>query len=691
MNSVYGLPQVEGCQTHHIRINNFSGAVPEQSIDQPKHALGLLAPVAWLLLLLLASVTPGLSQSFAGVLTQHNDNARTGQNLNETLLTTANVTSSSFGKLFSYSVDGQIYAQPLYVPNVNIPGQGVHNVVYVATQNDSLYAFDADGLSSTPLWQDSFIDPASGVTPVACEPNGTRLIACAVYPIYGITGTPVIDPNTNTLFLVARTKEKAKYVQRLHALDITTGAEKFSGPVNITAAVPGIGVGNKEGIVTFSPLYDIQRAGLLLLNGIIYIGWAGAEHGWVMAYNENSLAQVGAISSTPNSSRGGVWQSGGGLAADASGNIYVATGDGLFDANTGGPDYGDSVLKLSPTLSVLDYFAPMDQACRSANDVDLGSGGPILLPVQPGAVPNELVIAGKGGDPCDSSGATPIYLLNQNSLGEYNPDQDQIVETVAGTAHGYWSNPTYWQGPSAANLYMAGLTTEQGAGDYLKMYSVSNGLISTTPVAQSPNIFTMGSTPSVSANNTSEGIVWAIERRDGLSAMPGQKAAVLYAYDATNVSTVLYNSAQVQQRDQGGCGEKFQVPTIANGKVYVSTQNELDVFGLLGSSQAPNIFLSLPCRNFTAQAVKTTSPRWPLKLTNSGSMQLDITSIAITGTNASEFAETNNCGTSLAAGATCTITITFTPAAPGPRTANVMFTDNAAGSPHNEYLVGVGK
>ena len=648
-------------------------------------------PVAtWVLLLVLAGVTPGWAQ-FKGVFTEHNDNARSGENLNETVLTPANVNSSTFGKLFSYSVDGQIFAEPLYVPNVSIPGQGTHNVIYVATENDSVYAFDADGLSSTPLWQDSFINPGQGITPVACQVNGKQVTDCSVYPIYGVTGTPVIDPITNTMYMVARTTESGASVQRLHALDITTGAEKFGGPVIISASVPGAGSGRKGGTIQFNSLHDIQRAGLLLLNGTVYIGWAGAQHGWIMGYDATSLAQVAVFNPTPNAVRGGVWQSGNGLAADGLDNIYVAIGDALFDANTGGSDYGDSLLKMDTGLNVLDYFAPMDQACRVQNDLDLGSGGPILLPTQKGAVPNELVIAGKGGDPCDSTHASPIYLVNQDNLGKYNATKDQVVETVAGAGHGYWSSPAYFKGQTAANIYLGGVLAEGGNGDYLKMYSVTKGLISTVPVAQSSNIFPIGTTPSVSAKKATQGIVWAIERQEGLGVKPGEKPAILYAYDATNISTMLYNSAQVVARDQGGCAEKFQVPTIANGKVYVSTENELDIFGLLGSGSAPGVYLSTPCHTFPARTLNTTSPPVKITLTNSGTATLQISSIALTGTNSDQFAQTNKCKSTLSAGKSCTITITFTPTSLGPQTGYVTITDSAVGSPHNVYLVGAGK
>ncbi len=641
-------------------------------------------------------LAPAWGQGFAGVLTQHNDSARTGQNLSETILTPQNVTSSSFGKVFSYSVDGQIYAQPLYVPNVSIPNQATYNVVYVATENDTLYAFDADGVVSTPLWQVSFINPAQGITTLPCQTGANQGgdLTCNIYPEIGITGTPVIDGSSNTMYLVARTLENGVSFQRLHAIDITTGAEKLGGPVVIQASVPGIGAGSKNGIVPFDPLHDIQRTGLLLLNGNIYIGWAGAAHGWIMAYNAQTLAQTAVLNTTPNAVLGGVWQSGSGLATDDQGNIYAAVGDALFDANLGGVDYGDSLLKLGASLNVLDYFTPFDQACRKANDDDLGSGGPIVLPAQPGAVPNEVVIAGKGGSPCDFFGsqpATPIYLLNRNALGEYNAQQDQDVETVAGSGSGYWSSPAYWQGPSSAYLYMAGSDVSHG-GDALKMYSVTNGLISSSPVDQSSNVFPTGSTPSLSANGNSNGIVWAVARQDRLFKQPGVSPAILYAYDATNVSLMLYSSAQIPQRDQGGCGNKFQTPTIANGKVYVGTQNELDVFGPLGNqSSLPAVFLPQPCANLGPQVVGKASKPKALTLQNSGSSPLNLTSIGLTGPAAGDYSQTNNCGSSVPAGGSCTILVTFTPSVDGVRSAFVTITDNAVGSPHNVALTGATK
>jgi Abnormal spindle-like microcephaly-assoc'd, ASPM-SPD-2-Hydin len=643
------------------------------------------------LIMVVCGLSSGVSaQTFSGVLTWHNDVARTGQNLNESILTPQNVKDTKFGKVLSYSVDGQIYAQPLYVPNVSIPGQGVHNVVYVATENDSVYAFDADGLDSAPLWQASFINPGLGITPVPCGTDGDSDISCNVFPYYGITGTPVIDSNSGTMYLVVRTAENSRYYQRLHALDITTGAEKFGGPVAIQGSVPGTGAGSVGGIVTFDPLADIQRTGLLLSNGTVYIGWAGAAHGWIFGYNAQTLGQTAIFNTAPNAVIGGVWGSGAGLAADASGNIYASVGDALFDANTGGIDYGDTVLKMNASLGIEDYFSPMDQACRAQNDMDLGSAGVMLLPTQSGANPDELVISGKGGNPCDASGASPIYLLNQNDLGEYNANKDQIVEEVNGAIFGYWSNPAFWQGPSTAYVYLAGTTGDAGKGDYLKMYSVSNGLLSTAPVAESTNIFPVGATPSVSSQGTSDGIVWAVARQDSLDTRPGMKAAILYAYDATNVATLLYDSAQDGNRDQLGCGNKFQTPTIANGRVYVGTQTQLDVFGLLGTQSGPAVYLSFPCYTFPNQTVGTTSAAKVVTLKNGGTSALTFSSISLTGTNSGDFAQSNTCGSTLAAGASCTISVSFTPAAGQTFTGFVTINDNAIGSPHNVGLTGTG-
>ena len=557
-------------------------------------------PLRWAAVILVAAALLAMrpvarqASTPVNVLTWHNDNSHTGQYLTETILTPANVNSAQFGKLGSYPVDGQIYAQPLYWKGLAVPGQGTHNVVFAATENDSVYAFDADNPAaySNPLWHVSFTSPP-GVTTVPCRDITS---SCHVYPVVGITGTPVIDASTKTLYVVVRTKETSgsntTYPQRLHALDITSGSEKYGGPVTITASV---------GNTSFDSLHAGQRPGLLLIPGksgahsVVYIGWAGFTdkyvttglNGWVIAYDAQTLSQLGAFTTTPNGKNGGIWGSGGGLAGDAAGNVYVSTGDGNFDADSGGSDYGDSLVKLflgTNGFSVLDYFTPKDESCRDQNDLDLGSGGPLLLPPQPGPHPAEMIAAGKGGSPCDQFGpgyAAPIYVVNRNKMGRFNSRNDQIVQTVQGAGAGYWSAPAYWGGSSSAYVYYCGITTDGSAGDYLRLYTLSNGTLSTNSVSQSPGLFLVGCTPSISANGAASGIAWAIERQDSLDSQPGSQPAILHAYDGTNLASELYNSTQNAARDQAGAAVKFQVPTIANGKVYVGTQTELDIYGLL--------------------------------------------------------------------------------------------------------------
>lgn len=669
-----------------------------------RKVLKRFAGVGTVLTLAIACITSAGAQTpFAGVLTQHNDNGRTGQNRNEKILTPTNINATTFGKVFSYSVDGQIYAQPLYVPNVSIPAKGIHNVVYVETQNDSLYAFDADGLSPSALWQVSFINPAQGINPVSCQTDGYSDIGCGVYPIYGINSTPVIDPSTKTMYLVTRTNNNGNYFQTLHAIDITTGAEKFAGPVNISGSVPGTGVDSRNGKVYFDPLRDVQRSGLLLSKGRVYVGWAGAAHGWIMGFDSTNLKREAIFNTTPNGGGtqglggGGIWASGNGLVADPLGNIYAAVGDSTFDANDGGIDYGDSLLKLNRALKVLDYFTPNDEPCRSQNDLDLGSGGPMLLPKARSAPDDlvELVVAGKGGPPCDMNpSAARMYLLNTNNLGKYNSNRDQAVEEVAGSPAGYWSSPAYWQGASQAYVYLAGLGAKPSTPDRLKMFTVTNGLLSITPTAESPNPLVVGATPSVSSNGTQDGVVWAIMRPEGLGARPGMQPAILYAYDATNIANLLYDSSVAKTngylRDRGGCATKFAVPTIADGRVYVATQNQLDVYGLLSSRPGPGVYLGEPCWTFAASRLGTTVTE-NIEFANSGNSDLIVSNFAITGTNASDFSQTNNCPASLAPDASCVIELSFKASRLGPETAYVMITDNAVGSPHNIYALGVGQ
>jgi len=509
---------------------------------------------------------------FAGVFTQRYDNGRSGQNTQETLLTPSNVTVNDFGKLFSLPVDGQVYAQPLYVENVAIPNQGVHNVLYVATEHDSVFAFDADGQSTTALWQESFINPAAGVTTVPAQDVGSA----DINPEIGITSTPVIDPAGGTLYVTAKTKEAQdpscasncvyNYFYRLHALDIATGAEKFGGPVAILATIPGDGYDNVNGAITFLPLRHLQRPGLLLLNGTLYIGFGShgdvdPYHGWLLAYDTTTLQQAGVFNVTPNGEQGAIWQSGGGISADANGNIYLVTANGTFDANAGGTNYGDSVLKLqlqSGRFQVVDYFTPDNQLYLAQQDLDLGSSPALILSDQPGSFAHLMVTGGKDGR---------VWLLNRDNLGHIQSNDAGEVQVISGLGSGLFGGATYWNG----NVYL------QEVGSFLNQLPLQNGRAQ-SPIVASFQCQYPDAPPTVSASGSNNGIVWLVESDAFRSGGP----AVLHAFDATNVGTELYNSGQApSQRDQAGPAVKFVVPTVANGKVYVGTASEVDVYGLL--------------------------------------------------------------------------------------------------------------
>jgi hypothetical protein len=503
------------------------------------------------------------------VTTSRNNNNRDGQNLNETILTPANVNVKSFGKLFSQAVDGYVYAQPLYVPDVSIPGLGTHNVVFIATEHDSVYAFDADsnsGVNATPLWHRSFINPTKGVTTVA-----SKDVNCDdIVPEIGATSTPVIDTSTGTMYVLARTKENAQFVQRLHALNITTGKERSGSPVVIRARVKGNGAGSINGYVSFNPFTQAQRPGLLLQNNTVYIGWAsacdnGPFHGWVMSYNATTLKQTAVWNSTPNGGLGGIWQSGTGLAADSSFNIFLATGNGTYDGQTGRLDFGDSVVKLAPgPISVSDWFTPYNQRDLSRKDIDVGSGGILLLPDQSGPHRHLLIQVGKSGD---------IYLINRDHMGHYNTSKNNIVQDLENAVGGMWATPAWWNN----NVYFG------GSHDYFKQYifDPNAGLLSTSAVYTSPTYVNFpGPIPSISANGTSDAIVWLVQ-----TDSHGAGSAILHAYDATNISIELYNSKQKSPRDDPDVAVKFTVPTIANGKVYVASVKGLSVYGLLDNVQ----------------------------------------------------------------------------------------------------------
>ncbi|GEM_PF-5579508 len=501
--------------------------------------------------------------ALVSVLTYRNDNTRGGANTNETVLTLANVNTNSFGKLFSCILDGNMIGQPLVLPNVNIPGKGMHNVVFGATEHDSVYAFDADsnaGANSLPLWQVSFINPGAGIFTVNATADLASIAGGFVGAELGITGTPVIDPASGTIYLVAITKEIAggvtNFYNRLHVLDVATGAEKFGGPVLIQGSVPGVGDGSINGVLPFVQLKHHQRASLAFNNGTVYVPFTGhfdypPYHGWVFSYNAYTLAQTGIWNANPNGSGGGFWQAGCGPAVDAAGNLYLESGNGNFDAAHA--VFGDSLIKLSTTngLALADYFTPHDQLAMNLADLDLGSAGQILLPDSVGSVahPHLLVATGKNGT---------LYLVDRDNLGKFNTgnSDSQIVQAAINAVGGMWSTPGYFNGM----IYCG------GTSDHIKAFAISNAVINTTPITQTPASLG-GQSPSISANGTNNAIVWAIN------------SSVLHAYNATNLTQELYNTSQNSTRDNPGAGVKWSVPTVANGKVYLNMAGSLAVYG----------------------------------------------------------------------------------------------------------------
>ena len=504
----------------------------------------------------------------ADVLTYHNDNARTGQNLHETILNPSNVNPTDFGKIFHDTTDGAVYGQPLYKANVSIPGKGVHNVVYVATEHDSVYAFDAD-TPGPALWQVSFINAAAGVSPVpAIKPWQLDLT-----PEAGITGTPVIDPSTGTLYVAAKTQMTTsvgtKYDYRLHALDVSTGVEKFGGPVVIHPSVPGRGVGHVRGTVTFQAEFQLQRPALLLENGVVYVAFGslgdhGPYHGWVVGYDARNLKQVAVFNDSPNSNdptgnHGGIWMSGGGPAADTSGNLYLLTGSGQFNPARNVGSYGDAALKLTPSLKVADYFAPQNTSRLDARDLDLGSGGVTLVPTSPGSSTKLLLGGGKLGT---------LFAIKTGSMG-HQGKKNSNVQLVQVSSQPIYGSAAYFNG----SVYINPIS------DVLKQYQIVNGqLVGPTAIAPGKPFNFPGANLSVSAEGIKNAIVWSLESKGSHGVSGG---AVLHAYSAANVSQELYNSDQSGNRDQPGTAVKFAVPTVANGKVYVVNQSGFTVYGLL--------------------------------------------------------------------------------------------------------------
>jgi len=512
-----------------------------------------------------ATLTVNAAAVVTDVLTYHNDIARTGQNLTEGVLTTSNVNSAMFGKLGFYAADGLVDAEPLYASNVAVPNNGTHNVLIAATEHDSVYAFDAD--SGTTIWQVTALK--AGETP--SDDGGCGQIT----PEIGITSTPVIDrtsgPN-GAVYVVAMSRDASgNHHQRLHALDLTLGTELFGGPVDVQATYPGTGDNSSNGNVVFDPGQYAERSALLLLNGVIYTGWtshcdARPYTGWIMAYNESTLAQTSVLNVTPNGNEGSIWMAGAGLAADSSGNIYFLDANGIFDTtlNAGGfpseGDYGNAFMKLSTSggLAVADYFEMDNGVAESDSDTDLGSGGTIVLPdLIDGSGNTRHLAVGAGKD-------SNLYLVNRDSMGKFSANSNNIYQELAGALPG---------GVFAMPAYFSNTIYYGSVGSPIQAFAITNAKLSTTAAAQTANSFGYpGTTPSVSANGASNGVVWAVENSN---------PAVLHAYNAANLSE-LYNSNQASNdRDQFGPGNKFITPAIVNGKVFVGTQTGVAVFGLL--------------------------------------------------------------------------------------------------------------
>ena len=513
-----------------------------------------------------ATLTVTATTGSTDVPTYHNDIARTGQNLSETILTASNVTASTFGKLGFYPTDGLVDAEPLYASAVTISGQGTHNVLIVVSEHDTVYAFDAD--TGATLWSASMLQPG--------ETTSDARSCNQVTPEIGITSTPVIDrtsgPN-GTVYLIAMSKNGTTYYQRMHALDLALGTELFGGPVTIQATYPGTGDNSNGTDVIFDPAQYKERAALLLLNGVIYTGWAShcdirPYTGWIIGYSASTLAQTSVLNITPNGNEGAIWMAGAGLAADSSGNIYFLDANGDFDPTlnaSGFPsdgDYGNAFMKLSTSgnqLAVADYFEMYNQAPENGSDTDLGSGGAMVLPDLTngsGQTVHLAVGAGKDGN---------LYVVNRDSMGKFNPnDNNAIYQVLAGIfSGGVWSMPAYFN-----NAVYYG-----SVGSPIQAFAITNAELSTSPTAQTANSFGYpGATPSISANGSKNGIVWAVENNS---------PAVLHAYDPTTLNE-LYNSNQASGgRDQFGSGNKFITPMIVNGKVFVGTPNGVAVFGVL--------------------------------------------------------------------------------------------------------------
>jgi hypothetical protein len=533
------------------------------------------------------------------VLTQHNDNARTGANLSETLLTTSNVSSTQFGKLWAYPVLGQVYAQPLIAQGVVIGGV-TRNVVYIATMRNNVYAFDADSSSGTPLWSVN-LGPSVPLPAPGLGTGGPCGNYQDIQTEIGVMSTPVIDLPSRTIYVEAKTRESGVYIDRLHALDMTTGAEKLGGPVTITASVSGT-----QGARIFDSLRANQRPALLLNSGRVYVAFASycdapPYYGWLFAYSASNLAQAPLVyTPVQDGSAAGIWQSGQGPSADAAGNVYVATGNGSFNGDSGGRNRGNSFIKLTSNLSVLDWFTPYNQSSLNAADNDLGSAGLMLIPGT-----SLAVSGGKEGK---------LYLVNINNLGHFQSGTDsQIVQSFMNTNAHLHGSPVHWASPNGPLVYVG------AEGDYVKAYRLVNGIFETTPFSRTTFTAPPGAMPgtilSISANGSTPGtgILWAsttVSQDANHATVPG----ILRALDASNLMTVLWTSQQNAARDSLGNHAKYCPPTIANGRVYMATfSNQVVVYGRLTAATPTATPRTTPTPTArgraTATATATVRPR----------------------------------------------------------------------------------
>jgi hypothetical protein len=546
-----------------------------------RHAFGAAIVIVIVFLSIFLYLEKGRAPQKIDVLTYHYNNQRTGNDDRETILTPKNVNVATFGKLFAMPVDADVYAQPLYKTNLAMPvnpadptgSTTLRDVLYVATSNDSLYAFDAD--TGQQLWQDSFIDPSRGITPVpAVDVHSTD-----IQPEIGIVGTPVIDAQTNTLYVVSKDKAvvagAAAYQIYLHAIDIVTGKEKFNGPARVSASAETL-----KGEYAFDSFLQDQRSSLTLLSGHVYITWAshggnGPYHGWVMGYNAYDISkQTSVFLTTPDGLAGGVWISGGGPSTEGSSTIYLGVANGTFDVDQGGHDYADTEIKFAvgsttpdgrAPLSVADYFTPIDQKYLQDTDSDFGVSSPVILPEKTGPHPHELVASDKKGE---------LFIIDRDDLGKIGTSSDTSVENIQ-VPSSLHNNYSYFNGM----LYIG------ADNDLLRAYRISDGLVSTSSVSQTSEHFGNGKqlgsgvNPVVSSNGNKDGIVWIVDNSNFDSTTT---PAVLHAYDASDLSDELYNTVQAHgERDALAPAVKFVGAMVANGKVYVSGKSQVTVYGLL--------------------------------------------------------------------------------------------------------------